>query len=161
MSYVFDAPEGKVTLAQMFDGRSQLFVKHFMMGPVIACVTYSTQIQPLRSREPWPISEPLTSRGSILCQHLNIFSDLTWAIVFLNQLGHTYHIYDVSLLFPCLFCNYQTCLLANFNRDLQELFFRIFRKVEPSRGRESAEVYELRCIPTSAFSSCQAYIISL
>jgi predicted dithiol-disulfide oxidoreductase (DUF899 family) len=32
-SYVFDAPEGKVTLAQLFDGRSQLFVKHFMMGP--------------------------------------------------------------------------------------------------------------------------------
>src|SRR5215468_6270929 len=32
-SYVFDAPEGKVTLAQLFDGRSQLLVKHFMMGP--------------------------------------------------------------------------------------------------------------------------------
>ncbi len=31
--YVFDAPEGKVTLADLFDGRSQLFVKHFMMGP--------------------------------------------------------------------------------------------------------------------------------
>jgi predicted dithiol-disulfide oxidoreductase (DUF899 family) len=31
--YVFDAPEGKVSLAELFDGRSQLFVKHFMMGP--------------------------------------------------------------------------------------------------------------------------------
>ena len=31
--YVFDSPEGKVTLADLFDGRSQLFVKHFMMGP--------------------------------------------------------------------------------------------------------------------------------
>jgi predicted dithiol-disulfide oxidoreductase (DUF899 family) len=31
--YVFDGPEGKVTLAQLFGGRSQLFVKHFMMGP--------------------------------------------------------------------------------------------------------------------------------
>src|SRR5215471_7339713 len=31
--YVFDAPEGKVTLADLFDGRSQLFIKHFMMGP--------------------------------------------------------------------------------------------------------------------------------
>src|SRR5262249_19948708 len=30
--YVFDAPHGKVTLADLFDGRSQLFVKHFMMG---------------------------------------------------------------------------------------------------------------------------------
>jgi predicted dithiol-disulfide oxidoreductase (DUF899 family) len=31
--YLFDAPEGEVTLADLFDGRSQLFIKHFMMGP--------------------------------------------------------------------------------------------------------------------------------
>src|SRR5262249_59239395 len=31
--YVFDAPGGKVTLGDLFDGRSQLFVKHFMLGP--------------------------------------------------------------------------------------------------------------------------------
>jgi predicted dithiol-disulfide oxidoreductase (DUF899 family) len=31
--YAFDGPSGKVTLAQLFNGRSQLFLKHFMMGP--------------------------------------------------------------------------------------------------------------------------------
>jgi predicted dithiol-disulfide oxidoreductase (DUF899 family) len=31
--YVFDGPNGKLTLADLFDGRSQLFIKHFMMGP--------------------------------------------------------------------------------------------------------------------------------
>jgi predicted dithiol-disulfide oxidoreductase (DUF899 family) len=31
--YVFDSRSGEVTLAQLFDGRSQLFIKHFMMGP--------------------------------------------------------------------------------------------------------------------------------
>jgi predicted dithiol-disulfide oxidoreductase (DUF899 family) len=31
--YLFDAPSGKVTLADLFDGRRQLFIKHFMMGP--------------------------------------------------------------------------------------------------------------------------------
>jgi predicted dithiol-disulfide oxidoreductase (DUF899 family) len=31
--YVFDGPSGKITLAQLFGGRSQLFIKHFMMGP--------------------------------------------------------------------------------------------------------------------------------
>ena len=31
--YVFDGPGGKVTLSQLFNGRSQLFIKHFMMGP--------------------------------------------------------------------------------------------------------------------------------
>ena len=31
--YVFDAPDGKVTLADLFDGRSQLVIYHFMFGP--------------------------------------------------------------------------------------------------------------------------------
>jgi predicted dithiol-disulfide oxidoreductase (DUF899 family) len=32
-TYVFDGADGKVTLADLFDGRSQLVVKHFMFGP--------------------------------------------------------------------------------------------------------------------------------
>jgi predicted dithiol-disulfide oxidoreductase (DUF899 family) len=32
-SYVFDGPDGKQSLADLFDGRSQLIVKHFMLGP--------------------------------------------------------------------------------------------------------------------------------
>ena len=45
-SYIFDAPEGKVTLAELFDGRSQLFLKHFMMGPgaQTQCVGCSLQV---------------------------------------------------------------------------------------------------------------------
>lgn len=31
--YVFDAPEGRVTLADLFAGRSQLIVQHFMFAP--------------------------------------------------------------------------------------------------------------------------------
>jgi predicted dithiol-disulfide oxidoreductase (DUF899 family) len=31
--YMFDGPEGRQTLADLFDGRSQLIVKHFMLGP--------------------------------------------------------------------------------------------------------------------------------
>jgi predicted dithiol-disulfide oxidoreductase (DUF899 family) len=31
--YVFDGPEGKVSLADLFRGKSQLFVKHFMLAP--------------------------------------------------------------------------------------------------------------------------------
>jgi predicted dithiol-disulfide oxidoreductase (DUF899 family) len=44
--YVFDAPTGKVTLAELFDGRSQLFIKHFMMGPGTAhqCVGCSLEV---------------------------------------------------------------------------------------------------------------------
>src|SRR5436309_3923312 len=31
--YVFEGPKGKQTLADLFDGRSQLIVYHFMLGP--------------------------------------------------------------------------------------------------------------------------------
>ena len=31
--YIFDSHQGKETLAQLFDGRSQLIVYHFMLGP--------------------------------------------------------------------------------------------------------------------------------
>src|SRR5215510_3269052 len=44
--YVFDGPHGKLTLADLFDGRSQLFVKHFMMGPgqISQCVGCSLEV---------------------------------------------------------------------------------------------------------------------
>jgi len=32
-NYVFDTPEGRRTLADLFEGRSQLMVQHFMLGP--------------------------------------------------------------------------------------------------------------------------------
>ncbi|WP_227369912.1 DUF899 domain-containing protein [Halomonas sp. M20] len=32
-NYVFDTPDGKRTLVELFDGRSQLIVYHFMFGP--------------------------------------------------------------------------------------------------------------------------------
>lgn len=32
-NYVFDGPDGKVTLADLFGGRSQLVIYHFMFGP--------------------------------------------------------------------------------------------------------------------------------
>jgi len=32
-SYIFDTPSGKKSLGELFDGRSQLIVYHFMLGP--------------------------------------------------------------------------------------------------------------------------------
>lgn len=43
--YVFDAPEGPVTLADLFAGRSQLIVKHFMMpNAELPCVGCSFEV---------------------------------------------------------------------------------------------------------------------
>jgi predicted dithiol-disulfide oxidoreductase (DUF899 family) len=49
--YVFDAPTGKVTLADLFAGRSQLFIKHFMMGPgaIHQCVGCSLEVDHVES----------------------------------------------------------------------------------------------------------------
>jgi predicted dithiol-disulfide oxidoreductase (DUF899 family) len=48
--YVFRGPEGELTLADLFDGRSQLFVKHFMMGSgqVGQCVGCSLEVDHLK-----------------------------------------------------------------------------------------------------------------
>jgi len=32
-NYTFEGPDGKETLADLFGGKSQLFVYHFMLGP--------------------------------------------------------------------------------------------------------------------------------
>jgi len=48
-NYIFDTPQGKVTLADLFEGRSQLFLKHFMMGPgqTTQCVGCSLEVDHL------------------------------------------------------------------------------------------------------------------
>jgi predicted dithiol-disulfide oxidoreductase (DUF899 family) len=65
-SYIFDGPEGKVTLAELFDGCSQLFLKHFMMGPgaQTQCVGCSLQVDHIEG----------------ILAHLNNH-DLTYAVV--------------------------------------------------------------------------------
>ena len=60
-NYVFDGPGGKVTLAQLFDGRSQLAVYHFMLGPgwhegCVGCSFVSDHIDAARQH-----FEPLTT----------------------------------------------------------------------------------------------------
>ncbi len=79
-SYVFDGPEGSVTLAELFDGRSQLFVQHFMFGPdweagCHACSLMADHVDAARqhfeqadlsfaaiSRAPWPEIEAFKKR---------------------------------------------------------------------------------------------------
>ena len=44
--YIFDGPQCKVTLGDLFDGRSQLFIKHFMLGGQIGqCVDCSLEVE--------------------------------------------------------------------------------------------------------------------
>lgn len=71
-AYIFDGAEGRVTLSDLFAGRSQLIVQHFMMAPgwkegCVGCSFYSDHIAGARvhlenhgvsivavARAPWP-----------------------------------------------------------------------------------------------------------
>lgn len=78
--YVFDGPDGKQTLADLFAGRSQLIVKHFMLGPgwkegcvgcsfgadqvsgsVVHLVNHDVMFVAV-SRAPWAEIEPFAKR---------------------------------------------------------------------------------------------------
>jgi predicted dithiol-disulfide oxidoreductase (DUF899 family) len=64
--YIFDGPVGQVTLSDLFEGRSQLFIKHFMMGPGAQhqCVGCSLEVDHVEG----------------LLEHLNNH-DVTYAVV--------------------------------------------------------------------------------
>jgi predicted dithiol-disulfide oxidoreductase (DUF899 family) len=49
-NYVFEGPLGEVTLDDLFAGRSQLFIKHFMLGPgqVGQCIGCSLEVDHLQ-----------------------------------------------------------------------------------------------------------------
>jgi predicted dithiol-disulfide oxidoreductase (DUF899 family) len=53
-NYIFQGPSGPQTLADLFDGRSQLLVKHFMFAPgwKAGCVSCSIRTRPGTSSIP-------------------------------------------------------------------------------------------------------------
>ena len=55
--YVFDGPTGKETLADLFAGRGQLIVYHFMLGPAGRRAARAARFSPTISTAPtctWP-----------------------------------------------------------------------------------------------------------
>jgi predicted dithiol-disulfide oxidoreductase (DUF899 family) len=70
-NYVFQGPDGPVTLAELFDGRSQLVVYHFMFGPeweegCPGCSLLSDQVDGARQHfEHNDVSYVAVSRGPI------------------------------------------------------------------------------------------------
>lgn len=78
--YFFQGPEGRMSLGDLFDGRSQLIVQHFMFGPdwkegCVGCSFGADHVDPARlhfqqrdvsfaaiSRAPWPKLEEFKKR---------------------------------------------------------------------------------------------------
>ena len=62
--YVFDTPSGRKTLADLFDGRSQLLIYHFMLGPGRRRAVPPARCWPTASTAFSPISRITTLHSS-------------------------------------------------------------------------------------------------
>jgi predicted dithiol-disulfide oxidoreductase (DUF899 family) len=99
--YVFDGPRGPVMLSQLFEGRSQLFIKHFMMGPGQShhCVGCSLEVDHLRGirvhLEHHDLSYAVVARAPIeeierLKQKMGW--DFTWVSSYRNKFNFDFHV---------------------------------------------------------------------
>jgi predicted dithiol-disulfide oxidoreductase (DUF899 family) len=99
--YVFDGPSGPVMLSQLFAGRSQLFIKHFMMGPGQShhCVGCSLEVDHLTGirvhLEHHDLSYAVVARAPIeeierLKQKMGW--DFTWVSSYRNKFNFDFHV---------------------------------------------------------------------
>jgi predicted dithiol-disulfide oxidoreductase (DUF899 family) len=58
--YTLQTADGASTLAELFDGRSQLVVYHFMFGPAMWPGVRPARRPPTASTASWPTSRPAT-----------------------------------------------------------------------------------------------------
>ncbi|PRD40993.1 DUF899 domain-containing protein [Phyllobacterium phragmitis] len=99
--YVFDTTQGKKTLAEMFDGRSQLIVNHFMLGPgwEAGCVGCSFQADhidgALAHLENHDVTFAAISRAplpEILAYKKRMGWRFNWVSSYNNDFNYDYHV---------------------------------------------------------------------
>ena len=102
-NYVFDAPSGEVTLADLFDGRSQLFIKHFMLGPgqTSQCVGCSFEVDHLEGilvhLENHDLSYAVVARAPI-DEIETVRKRMGWTFLWLSSLRNDFN-YDFNVSF--------------------------------------------------------------
>ena len=101
--YVFEGPEGKLTLADLFDGCSQLIVKHFMFGPhwEEGCVGCSFEVDhvggALMHLEHQDVSYALVSRAPLA--KIEAFKNrMGWRVKWVSSYGNDFN-YDFHVSF--------------------------------------------------------------
>ena len=101
--YVFEGPQGKLTLADLFDGRSQLIVKHFMFGPdwEEGCVGCSFEVDhvggALMHLEHHDVSYALVSRAPLA--KIEAFKNrMGWRVKWVSSYGNDFN-YDFHVSF--------------------------------------------------------------
>ncbi|ARQ67823.1 DUF899 domain-containing protein [Streptomyces marincola] len=94
--YAFDGPEGTVTLLDLFEGRRQLIVQHFMFAPewqegCDGCSMMAEHIGPLSHLHARRTSFALTSRAPL--ERLHAFRDrMGWHLPWYSTIGDQFNI---------------------------------------------------------------------
>ena len=102
-NYEFDSAQGKVTLADLFRARSQLFVQHVMQGPdqPLQCVGCALGIDGLENLLPQfenhDISEVAIARAT-MGELAALRARMGWRIPFYSSLGSDFN-YDYGVSF--------------------------------------------------------------
>ncbi|MFE0704548.1 DUF899 domain-containing protein [Streptomyces sp. NPDC058872] len=99
--YVFDAPQGPVTLLDLFEGRKQLIVRHFMFGPdqeegCIGCSMQADSVGHLSHINARNTTFVMVSRGQL--PKLEAFKKrIGWTIPWVSSFGTDFnHDYNVT-----------------------------------------------------------------
>ena len=99
--YLFDGPAGKQTLADLFDGRSQLVVYHFMFGPeweagCPSCSMYADQMDAtlvhLNQRDVTLVAVSRAPLGRIETFKKRMGWRFPWVSSFANDFNRDYHV---------------------------------------------------------------------
>jgi predicted dithiol-disulfide oxidoreductase (DUF899 family) len=94
-AYTFDSDQGAVTLAELFDGRTQLIVQHFMFGPDWAegcdgCSMMADHIGPLSHLHAKDTSFVLVSRAELA--KLRAFRErMGWKLPWVSSAGTAFN----------------------------------------------------------------------
>jgi predicted dithiol-disulfide oxidoreductase (DUF899 family) len=100
-NYVFDGPGGKQTLAELFDGRSQLIVYHFMFGPEweqgcpscsMAADHMNSSLVHLIQRDVTLVAVSRAPLGKIEAFQRRMGWSFPWVSSFANDFNRDYHV---------------------------------------------------------------------
>jgi predicted dithiol-disulfide oxidoreductase (DUF899 family) len=139
-AYVFTGPQGKLTLSDLFRGRSQLYIKHFMMAPGAQhqCVGCSLEVDHvtgiLPHLENHDISYAVVARAPI--EEIEIVRRrMGWTFLWVSSFGSDFN-YDFNVSFTpeevaAGRAQYNFALAADWAATVQDLSGRsIFYKNE-------------------------------
>jgi len=100
--YLFDGPQGKVSLADLFDGRSQLLVYHFMFAPEwsqgckscsLLADHYDPAIVHLNHRDVSMVTVSRAPLEKLLSFKKRMGWDFQWVSSFSNDFNRDFHVF--------------------------------------------------------------------